>query len=172
MFFPFLQLYRVYRGSFFDEKRRLSQYLSVASNPLYGGRFSTSSLHGRRGSSASILSERRTSITAYLAARQFSDVSITSNSKLNTSQGYDSTTVSPFVHKREVMFSPIHEEASELEVDISDQPEDVDQKVLPRIKIISDHVNSDILCSELYLELLEEPQSVLPKLITYKCTEV
>lgn len=157
----------MYRGSFTDEKTRISHYLSVASNPFYGGRFSFSSLPGRRGSSVSVLSERRSSLTAYLTGRQFSDVSITSDPKLNGSHVTDATAISPFVPKREVMFSPIHEEVSEFENESTDQQENTTQERLPQIKIIS---SSDMLCSELYLELLEEP--TLPKLITYKCTAV
>ena len=154
----------MYCGSFTDEKTRISHYLSVASNPFYGGRFSFSSFPGRRGSSVSVLSERRSSLTAYLTGRRFSDVSITSDPKLNGSRVNDTSSVSPFVPKREVMFSPIHEEVSEFENESTDQQEN---KQSPQIKIIP---GSDLLYSELYLELLEEP--TFPKLITYKCTAV
>ena len=164
----------MYRGSFTVEKTRLSHYLSVASNPFYGGRLSSSSLPGRRGSSVSVLSERRSSLTAYLAGRRFSDVSIASDPKLSCSHNTDATTASPFVPKREVMFSPIHEEVSDFEAEATDQQVNTSQKQLPQITVISDQVSvkgSDMFCSELYLELLEEP--TLPKLITtYKSTAV
>jgi len=159
----------VYRESFTDENSRLSHYLSVASNPFYGGRLSSfSSLPGRRGSSVSVLSERRSSLTTYLTGRRFSDVSIMSDPKLNGSRIIDATALSHFVPKREIMFSPINEE-----VETTDQQENTAHKQSPQIKIISDHGSmkgSDMLGSRLLLELLEEP--TLPKLITYKCTAV
>ena len=164
----------MYRGPFTDEKTRLSHYLSVASNPFYGGRLSSSSLPGRRGSSVSVLSERRSSLTTYLAGRRFSDVSITSDPNPSFSHNTDTTTASIFVPKREVMFSPIHEEVSDFEAETTDQQEEnTAQKQSPQVKRISDHVSmkgSDMLCSERYLELLEEP--TFPKLITYKSTAV
>jgi len=156
----------VYRGSFTDEKSPSSRYLSVASNPLYSG---CSSFSGRRGSSVSVLSERRSSLTAYLAGRRSSDVSITSDIKLSSCHNTDDAAASPFVPKREVMFSPIHEEESEFEVEITDQQENTAQKQSLKI----DHMSmkeTDTLRSEPCLELLEEPS--FPKLVAYKTTAV
>jgi len=163
----------VYRGSFTDAKSQLSHYLSAATSIFHGRRStSLSSLPGRRsrGSSVSVLSERRTSLTSYLAGRRSSDASITSDS---SSDNTNDITAGHFVHKREFMFSPILEEESEFEVETTDQQENTAQKQSSQIKIISDHMSikgSNMLDSELFLELLEEP--TLPKLITYKSTAI
>ena len=72
---------------------------SVASNPFYSTHMSTSS---RRGSSASILSERRSS---YQYGRKCSDVSIVNGRR-----------VSEATCRREIVFSPIHEYNEEIQM--------------------------------------------------------
>ena len=73
---------------------------SVASNPFYSTQTSS-----RRGSSASILSERRSS---YQYGRKCSDASIVNGRR-----------ISETVCRREVVFSPIHEYNEEIQMTAS-----------------------------------------------------
>ena len=147
-----------------------SQYFSAQSNPFYSTRASMSSvIAGRRGSSASVLSERRTS---YQYGRRCSDFSggldrdgaITNNHNLAKK-----------VHFR----TPTHEHNSEMLAHnamshVDSSPTQLSRSATVGMDILDNNLKTSELLSVLYTELLEEPKSSSrpPNMFRYKTTEV
>lgn len=143
------QVYKVYRGMLTD-KRMASQYLSMHSNPFYSARASITSMFGRRGSSASVISERRIS---YQYGRRSSDVSAGAGKKINLA--------TLMVPERDVKTS----------VDSSMSHSDNTTSQLSRSTKVDSVGNIPEVSSVLYVDLLEEPKS--PNIVfRYKTTEV
>ena len=92
--------------------------VSLLSNPFYSTRSSVSSTIGRRCSSASVLSERRTS---YQYGRRCSDVSVAESGDYNNNDN----------NVRRVQFSTIHElnEFEETSGDININFDDANQPI-------------------------------------------
>ena len=125
---------------------------SPLSNPFYSTHTSVSSVTGRRGSSASVLSERRTS---YQYGRRCSDVSVAPGNGNN-------------IHntKRVQFRSPIHEQYN-----VNRQLVDVNQsRKLTEIEPSEKELKiSSVLCVK---ELTEEPNSQNMFHYQYQCTKV
>jgi len=125
----------------------MSYYPSAYSDPYYSTHTSTTFVSGRRGSSASVLSERR----PYQSDRRCSDVSVASDKSSDNINNNNST-------KRVQFCTPIHEHNEE-----ALEYKAIDHSTNPVTK-------KELNISEIPSILLEEPKS--PQLLYYQTTEI
>lgn len=147
-----------------------AEYFSAQSNPFYSTRASLSSITAaRRGSTVSILSERRTS---YQYGRRCSNVIVGLNR--------DGAITNHHSMAKKVNFStPAHEHSSEKLAHntmshVDSSPTLPSRLTTVGMDILDNNLNTSELLGVLYMELLEEPKSPSRPPITfrYKTTEV